>query len=776
MLAVVCVSVLTGAWDLIIGADGVPFATQSALVLFTLISPVNVALAVGAVVLATRFGEPLGRARLVNLIAAAALALATLLGLVALVGVLVGGAGLLHNLLSGLPVLALAAVGTVYLFSVLPPAAPSAARPAQEAFGARPGEYGPQPGFAGQPGTGGFVPPQGPGGEHFVPPHGPQGDGAYGPQGDGAFGPHGDKGAYGPGGQPSYGPPPQNANGFSGAPGNAPASAPSAPSASMSAPAPASALPALPPGPHAPQQGYGPDGRPAESQPRHGSPEPYQPQYAAQGEQYPAPAGEQRYPAEQPYAGSGYPVPGDQQFAPRPEQQFAQQAAPSFAQQSDPSFAQQSDPSFAQQSDPSFAPQAEQPFAPQAEPRFGGQPQPSYAAAGEPGGDPYGLQHSQPLETYTPTVRQENSYSPQADAQQPPSTGAFGRPSASVYAPQPSAPSHASGSYAPQAPSPYAAQGGGEFGNADAFTTGARQALPSEPLTAPTPADQAPQQSGAFGRTGPQVSPLDPSYGQTGPQTSPLDKTYGLPPQDQGSSYGQTGQRDQGAGYGQPSPLDPGYGQTAPQVSPLDAPSPYAPTGPQTSPLDAAPSYGGYSSDYGLPEPSPLYAEGTDPRQQQLAQAYQQAQSYQQSQSGTPESGEYPGTGTHPVRTPDYNSYGASPFGHPQMPADTTAYSRPAAESQPYPAPQDQAYQPGRSTWEDPPAERTVRFDPKAAYQKDPLNAPLPPGMDQGRADEAIAPTAIYAPDRSARPEESPGRDQTGSGVDQGAPWYGSDR
>ncbi|MBB5624661.1 hypothetical protein BJ981_000360 [Sphaerisporangium krabiense] len=122
---------------------------------------------------------------------------------------------------------------------------------------------------------------------------------------------------------------------------------------------------------------------------------------------------------------------------------------------------------------------------------------------------------------------------------------------------------------------------------------------------------------------------------------------------------------------------------------------------------------------------------------------------------------------------PDYTAgYGGGPLGHPQNPADTPGYPRPPAEQ--YRPPQDQGYSQAGQSWEDRPADRTVRYD-QQTYQPDVLDGP-PPGPARPRQDEAIDPTAIYAPDRSARPEESPGRDQSGSGVDQQAPWYGSDR
>ncbi|WP_424529284.1 hypothetical protein ACOZ38_06890 [Sphaerisporangium viridialbum] len=773
-----------------------PFGAKSAGALGTLTSPLALALALGAVVLVTRFGEPTPRARLVNLVAVAALAAAALFGFVSLVGVLLGGGtggwSVIEYLLTGVPALALTAVSLVYALSILPPGAPSAVRPRQ--------------GHAEQPA-----------------PHG-NGQGLFPPQ---PF--QGEHPGYGPGGhpdQPPYGPaqhaPAQNA--------------------------PASALPALPPAPHNPPQPYGPgDQRPAEAYGQQPGAEPYpQPQFAQQGEQ-------------PQFSGEHQP-----QFAQQGEQQRygQQQGDQQFGRQGDPQFGQQ----FGQQSEPQFGQQGESQFGRQDE----SQARP-YAPAGEAGplGDTaYAPQHSQPLDAYAAALRSEpygqGSQGSQADSASSQPSGSYGQPPASPYAPQPSAPygeqnqqpgqqsqagqqgQQTSDPYAPQAATPYVPSGGGAgaFGMHDAFTTGARQAVP-EPLTAPTAFDQPhaygrppAQDGGPYG----QASPLDQpssSYGQTGPQTNPLDKA---------PAYGQTGPLDQPPSYGQTGPQavdQPSYGQTGPQT--LDQSS-YGQSGPQANPMDqtqvygqmgtqAGEQYGGYSgADFGRqPEPSPLYAEAADARQQQIAQAYQQAQSYQQSQgggspsegrsehSGTPGGQEYT-TGTQPVRTPEYASgYSGSPFGHPQSAGDSSGYSRPPADAQPYrpaqeqpyqdqpyqdqpyqrpqdqgypqpqdrpypqapepypqapePYPQEQPYQPQQQAWEEPAVEKTVRFDPKA-FQNDPLNAPMPPSGPQGHRDEPIDPTAIYAPDRSAqaRPEESGSREPAGPGVDQGSRWYGSDR
>ncbi|MFC4586492.1 hypothetical protein [Sphaerisporangium corydalis] len=736
MLAVVCAEALVAIETLFLGGWGT-FAERASSSFSVLTFPVYPALAVGAVVLVTRFGPPVPRARLVNLVAAGVLAAAAFFGLVTFVVGLFSGTTLVHtieNVLTGLPTLGLTALALAYAVSVLPPAPPSAVRPRQEGgFGMLPGEgrpmtggpgYAPQQGYAEPPALppASYVPPQ-----PYVPAdqrpetyvQQPAGADMYAQQAAPVTTPHTRQNAV--------------ADPYAQRPGAEPYGQQAGPAADPYGQAPG---PGADPYGQAPgQQGFG----------RPGEPQPY------------APAGE---------------APGD-----------------------------------------GYAPQHSQPLD-------------AYASAlrSEPYGNQTGQQLAQGQQGQQGTQGQQGqqvSLGQQVSPGQQAPQGQPGRQPSSPFAPAGAAP--------------------GAFVAADAFTTGARQAVPApDPLTAPTAFDQSPsygRPGGAYGQTGPQPSPLDqpssssygqpgpldqPSatYGQTGPQQSPLD----LP---SSSSYGQTGP--------QPSPLDlpsATYGQTGPQQSPLDQPSSYGQTAPQSSPLDQ-PAYGGYPPA----EPSPLYAEAADARQQQIAHAYQQAQSYQQAQgTGSEQPGGGTGpkeyTGTQPVRTPDYvPAYSGGPFGHPQSPQDSAGYPRatgeaPAyrpAQDQPYPQdaaypqprdpsyPQDAAYPPAKDhkdqpypqdqpysqakdqpypqdaayppvqesykapSWEEPATEKTVRFDPKA-YQNDPLNAPMPP--QPGRRDEAIDPTAIYAPDRAsqARPEESPGRDQAGSGVDQGERWYGSDR
>ncbi|GAA1263384.1 hypothetical protein GCM10009677_13770 [Sphaerisporangium rubeum] len=644
MLALVWAGVLIAVMRLLF--TGTSFGDWSAYALDALTSPVHTALALGAFVLATRFGPPVPRARTIHLVVIGALGVSALLGVIGLLGTFFAGAGAMNLLawtLTGVLSLLLTVVALVYAMSVLPPAAP---------------RRNPVPG-------GGFASGMGPG--HGPPPFpgqdGPAQSmaGRQGPGHQGGPAQHGTGHQHGPG-QPGFGQQAPEQAGF-GREGTG-------------------QLPALPSGgpqTTGPQQGYG----------EHpGVPQQFPgPRFAGDPPPY-VPADQQPYvPVEpQPY------VPADQQpYVPVEPQPYVPADQQPYVS-----------------ADPQPFPQPEQPFTAQQPPRQ------DHPAAHHPHGEP---------------------------AESP----------------------------APYPPQPYAAGGGWP----DAFTTGARQALPQ-----PGPGEpghtgpQTPPQDTPYGQTGPQVTPLDPAYGQpaqqsadpgygqTGPQVTPLDP-----------SYGQTGPQVSPAGYGQtgpqPSPLDPGYGQTGPQVSPLDQPG-YAshPTGEQARPAEA----------------SPLYGDAADARMQQIAQAYQQAQHYQnqgQSQAGRPEQNAGEATGTQPVRAPGYG-YGG-PFGHPQTPPDPQGRQAGAgaaygtgygAEQQPYP--------PGDRSWEETTTERTMRYEQKA-FQDDPLNAPLPsspPSTPQQRRGDALDPTAIYAPDRApqARPEESDGRDQAQSADDQGAPWYGSDR
>jgi hypothetical protein len=227
-----------------------------------------------------------------------------------------------------------------------------------------------------------------------------------------------------------------------------------------------------------------------------------------------------------------------------------------------------------------------------------------------------------------------------------------------------------------------------------------------------------------------------------------------------------------GAGYGGGHPgHNAAYGPTD-TLPELPDPLPTAER--QDAPRYTGPADSEFTrpADGGWPAPPPqAYGDPGDPRQQQLAQAYQQAQSYQRSRepefpsatrqpeypSGPQQSlPEYPAQAQQ--QSPEYSHGYGSPLGHPQT---------------------FEGQQPNQS-WDDPQGigEKTVRFDPKAHRQdQDATRQPSRPHQD-----EPIDPTAIYVPERSAseRPqviaEEDVPADQVGQGTDPSLHWYGSDR
>ncbi|GGO18488.1 hypothetical protein GCM10010116_37280 [Microbispora rosea subsp. aerata] len=480
-------------------------------------------------------------------------------------------------------------------------------------------------------------------------------------------------------------------------------------------------------------QGYGE--APAAHAPGQQAPGQQTPGQQAPGQQAPG----QPMPGQQQF---GHPAPGDPQNGAMPGQngpQGAPHAAAPGGQQGMPGQAQhgapQNAPQGAPQNTPQNAPQGTPQGAPQGVPQNGmqGQPQnlPQHAPhQGQPQGPAYG--QSAPVHPQLPPA--EPRYGEQYNQDQygqDRGQGAFGqeRPQ-DVYGQEP----QSGYTPAPTAPQPP------PFGQ-----PGLPAPAQAQPQEQPRPSLQDVQTGAHFSDYG--------AYGAQPEAPAPQRSDYSAPPQgpvfDQ---YGYAGQQTDAGGYGQfqsaapgapggPAASDPhGYGQ--PSYSPSPESRPYE----QDQPYGQGSPFSGYSgpafarqAEHAPGGPAfdapPAYEAPVDPREQQLAQAYQQAQSYQKSS--------LPDLPTGPQDLPEYYD---NPLGHPQ--SDPAPFQQPPAAG---------------------PDNQTVRFDP-SVYRGDPLSDPL-------RREEPLDPTAIYTPDRSqAKYEEGSAPDQAGRGTDPNLPWYGSER
>ncbi|GIH45101.1 hypothetical protein SAMN05421833_102322 [Microbispora rosea] len=366
---------------------------------------------------------------------------------------------------------------------------------------------------------------------------------------------------------------------------------------------------------------------------------------------------------------------------------------------------------------------------------------------GQPQGPAYGQNAPAPVHPQLPPA--EHRY---AEHQQYPQEQYSQEQYAQEYEPQPSyspAPTAPQSPQSPQPPQPPQPAQPQQFGQ------------PAAPAPVHGQAQQQPRPSLHDVQTGAHYS----DYGAYGAQpeapAAPQRPDYSPPPQgpvfDQ---YGYAGQQSDSAGYGQFPSAPPSAPTSAPNVPSAPGasggygqPSSYNPSpAPEARPYEQEQPYGqgspfsGYSgqafarqaAEHAAGGPAfdapPAYEGPADPREQQLAQAYQQAQSYQK--------GALP---DHPTGPQDMPEYYDNPLGHPQ--------SEPAPFQPPMPGPADQ----------------TVRFD-ASGYQGDPLSDPL-------HREEPLDPTAIYTPDRSqAKYEEGSAPDQAGLGTDPNLPWYGSER
>lgn len=668
-LAVVSTGVLIGIARLLISSDTSPssFGVRSAVYLQTLVSPLHTALAVGAVLLVTKLGEATRRARLVALGSAAALGLGVLFGLVAVVGVLFGDLPAFRDrfeyLITGLPMIALAAVGAVFAIRS------AAALPSRRGPGLSEG-YG-QPGQFGQGGFGG------PGNETF-----PGQEHAPGlPQGGPPQGGHGEGFANGPG----FGPGAPAHPGYPGQP--------------------------VPP-PHPGQYGQG--GQPAQ-QGQYGQPGEY-------GQQYGEPADPQEHGQQAPQGNGQQSPPGQGQH------QVQQSSGPSHEGQH-----------AGQAGDPPAAPGASHPQLPPPPAQSQQQAQPEPGGASYPA--PYGAQ-DRPQGAFG-ADRSQDPYAPADSYGQP----AQAMPPAAQQQPWPAAESAQRQAYDPQPHQSQPHQSQAHQPSGQDFQPGAAhyaeqfgaspQPLPAPPLpTSATPygqAEPAPAWPAAnFNQQQPAAAPADHQTGQH-PQGPPPSGHAAPPPGPAFDQYGYAGQRSEPEGYssyGAQQGGSPFSGYSGAQFARQAA---------EQAPDGTGFDSGGFEAAFDGP---PYDGGGADPREQQLAQAYQQAQSYQQQARPV----DYSSGPTGPMNPPqEYQGYYDNPLGHPQTPERPV---HPVGD-----------------------VEQTMRFNP-AAYQGDSLSDP-----PSGGREEPLDPTAIYAPERpQAKYEEGSGSDQSGRGTDPNLPWYGSDR
>lgn len=729
MLAVLVTSTLVGIARMLIssGAYASPFGIRAAVALSVLVSPVLTGLAAGAVLLVTKFGAPTPRARLVALGSAGTLGLGVLFSLVGVFGVLFGDGLTFRDtfeyLISGLPMIAFAALGIVFAIrsaADLQPGAASAApydRPGQSFYGAPHND-----GYAAQ-------------GQPYAPGLPQSGQQGGLPQG-GQQGGH-DEGGYGPGhgqGMPAQ-------------------------SAQQGHPAPPGAIPPTPghpgqygqPGQYgdAPGAGQGQQGQYGQSGPGPNHQAPNQQDHGQQGhgqQDHGQPGHGQQDHGQQDHGQQGPGRHGHGQPEQGPGQDQGQAApATSYPQLPPPPSASEQQQQYAH--DPYGTPYAGQDRGqgafsqdrsqdPYADPYAQNA---AYPQNGAPGQDrpaePYG-QPAQPQHQQQSWSTAEHNHLPAAPApgqgHQPFQTGAHYPDYSDQYGatPPPAAPNQGGPGESPQ-------QQGGQH-HSPQHQPPQQQGGQHHSPQHHSPQHQAPQQQG------------QPSGGYPSPPQGPVFDQYGYAGQQSGAE----------AGFGQGAYSDPAYGSSPSPAAPYEGPqygqqggSPFGGySGPQfahqaAEQPPATPSFdSGFESSFG---DGPTYENATDPREQQIAQAYQQAQNYQQQARPS----DYSSGPTGPLNGPqDYQDFYDSPLGHPQS-SERPAYPVSGGDS----------------------ADQTVRFDP-AAYQGDQLSGPGQV-MNPGRREEPIDPTAIYAPDRSqAKYEEGSGSDQSGRGTDPNLPWYGSDR
>ncbi|MEU8317139.1 hypothetical protein AB0C33_02115 [Nonomuraea sp. NPDC048881] len=518
MLVTGLVDVVLTIGHILIGSGsplGGGFATRAAANLTGLTSPVVTALLVGAVLLVTRTGERSPKARLIAYGSAAGLLLAAVFGALALiVGLFAGGGfrGVVEYVLTGVPMLALTAVGLVYLLpEVMPGRTPI---PTLDGYGRPTTHYG-------QP-------------QQFGQQDQPQ----YGrPQ------------QFGQQDQPAYGQPDQPSQGR---PDPAPQPAYAQPHAAPTPYGQQPALAQLPPGQDA--QPPAPDSQPASSgyapqppsgQVPAGSGYTPQPPSGQQSPGYaPQPPSGQQSPAYAPQSpSSGYePQAASAGYAPQPPS--GQHATVAFGQQDPQALYGQQDPQapYGQQDSQASFGQQDQQAA------FGQQPGYGGGQAPNPGAQPgYGQQPPSYGGHPDPATGGYGQPEPSTPGYGQPAAPAFGQPDPAGYGqPAPSAPGFGQsdpagyGQPAPSAPG---------FGQSDAPGYGHQQETPvPHAAEAQSPyAPQTPDAQPAYGQVQGQGHGQQPAYGQ------PEQPPFGQPAQGHQPDQSPFGQQPDQAPFGQSS-------------------------------------------------------------------------------------------------------------------------------------------------------------------------------------------------------------------------------
>ncbi|MFE3447349.1 hypothetical protein ACFXJ8_00320 [Nonomuraea sp. NPDC059194] len=672
MLAVAAGNVLVALLQLLVAESGAvtSLLVRARLAQGDLTSPVAAALAVGAVVLVTKLGDPTPKAKTIAYGAAGTLAAGTFFGAIALLLGLFSGLGfmsLLSFVLLGVPTLALTAIGLAYLLPQVLAVGP--ATPVFSGYGQQPGfgqqsGFGQQPGFAqhghAQQGYGQQPPSQAPSGQHPAQPA----SSGYGQQP--------------PSQAPQYG---QAANGYA-----------QQPASSGYGQQPASSGYGQQPPSYGGPQGHDQQAAAAQAAPHTGSAqqqqapqEPYQAQRRAELPALP-PA-----PTPQPEPQNAYAPPTDSPYASQTENVYASQTEGAYASAAEGAYASAAgtpQSAYAPPMESSYGQAQAAPIAHDSPANAYNTPQPTYDAP-QPTYDASQPAYVAPQNGYdTPQsayqTPQSNVYETPQNAYDTPQ-GAFATavepPQASyapaetlqsAYAPEPQSFQQEPNPYAPQEPSGY---------------------TPSETLPSNGFAQQQDYQPAPYVPADSLPSAYTPTHSAPDLHAPDLHAPDLREPQ----QY-QPADTAPGTPYQQPEPQQPYYEQA-----------------PAFEQQGGSPFTGYSGQEYA--QQQPLYAEPdppVDPRSQQMLHAYQQAETYQQSTAGT-----YPQLHFDPAQNPG------------QVPANGPAHNPGQNPAQPYQQPHDDPFGHPQSPSGYPsqashasPADSTIRFD-QSAYR--PGDDPIDP-------------------------------------------------